>query len=54
MRKRWRPPRWAKPMKREKDPEMEKAIMELIVRQNRRRMKREQEEAEGKSESISE
>ncbi len=46
MGKRWRPPRWAKPMKQEKDPGMEAIIEQLIINQNRRRMKREQEEVE--------
>jgi hypothetical protein len=37
MAKRWRPPRWAKPMKREKDEASEDIIRQLQIMINRRK-----------------
>ena len=35
MGKRWRPPRWAKPRKLEKDPQLEDAIRQILIDRNR-------------------
>lgn len=44
MGKRWKPPRWAKPWKPEKDPELEEVIRELEINGNRVRAEKEKEE----------
>ena len=37
MAKRWRPPKWAKPMKKEKDEKCEEIIRQLQIMNNRRK-----------------
>ena len=44
MGKRWRPPRWAKPRKLEKDPELEEAIRQILIDRNRAKARKQKEE----------
>jgi hypothetical protein len=40
MAKQWIPPRWAKPIKREKDEGCEEAIRQIQIMNNRRRLRK--------------
>jgi hypothetical protein len=44
MGKRWRPPRWATQSKPEKDPELEKAILQVLTIRNRANARTEKKE----------
>jgi hypothetical protein len=41
---RWKPPRRAKPRKIEKDPQLEEAILEILISRNRGKTEKEREE----------
>ena len=40
MAKKWIPPRWVKPIKREKDKDCEEAIRQIQIMNNRRRLRK--------------